>query len=101
METSHHTHDDRRAAVEHFAAKLSFETDPSDVHAEMLSGQPGFVLVDSRGDSAWKQGRIPGAVHLPTAQIEERATALLDPGVPVVTYCWGRAATAPLGRPWR
>jgi rhodanese-related sulfurtransferase len=76
-------------AAAHFAAKLRFETDPSDVHAELSTGQPGFALVDSRGDAAWRQGRLPGAVHVPTAQIPQRAAELLDPQVPVVTYCWG------------
>lgn len=85
--TGHPTPDP--AAVAHFTAKLRFETDPSDVHAAMGRGQPGFLLVDSRGDAAWQQGRIPGAVHLPTAQIPDRAGELLDPQVPVVTYCWG------------
>jgi rhodanese-related sulfurtransferase len=28
-------------------------------------------------------------VHLPTDEIPARAAALLDPAVPVVTYCWG------------
>lgn len=77
------------AAVGHFAAKLRYETDPSDVYAEMLDAAPTLVLVDSRGDAAWSQGRLPGAVHLPTAEVEERAAQLLDPAVPVVTYCWG------------
>jgi rhodanese-related sulfurtransferase len=76
-------------AVAFFAARLTFQTDVADVHAAFASGDPGFVLVDSRGTPAWAQGRIPGAVHLPTAEIPERAAALLDPGVPVVTYCWG------------
>ena len=77
------------AAVAHFSAKLRFETDPSDVHAALAGGRPGFVLVDTRGEPAWSQGRIAGAVHLPTAQIPTRAGELLDPAVPVVTYCWG------------
>jgi rhodanese-related sulfurtransferase len=47
------------------------------------------VLVDSRSKVAWEQGHIPEAVHLPTAEIAERAAELLDPAVPVVTYCWG------------
>jgi rhodanese-related sulfurtransferase len=47
------------------------------------------VLIDSRGRTAWRQGHIPGAVHLPTLEIPERAGALLDRAVPVVTYCWG------------
>jgi rhodanese-related sulfurtransferase len=49
------------------------------------------VLLDSRGDAAWAQGRIPGARHLPTARISalDLAAADLDPHVPLVTYCWG------------
>jgi len=35
-------------ALAHFAAKLDFETDVSDVHAA-LQAEPDFVLVDSRG----------------------------------------------------
>jgi rhodanese-related sulfurtransferase len=67
---------------------LTFHTDVSDVQAALASGAPRFVLVDSRGAAAWAQGHIPGAVHLPTAQIPTRATTL-DQAVPVVTYCWG------------
>jgi rhodanese-related sulfurtransferase len=75
-------------AVRHFSAKLQFETDPSDVHAAIESGER-FVLVDTRGDAAWRQGRVPQAIHLPTADIAERASALIDPATPVVVYCWG------------
>ena len=80
---------DTGAAAAFFAARLAFQTDVSDVHAALVSGAPGFVLVDSRGSAAWAQGRIPGAVHLPTSEIPGRAGELLDPAVPVVTYCWG------------
>jgi rhodanese-related sulfurtransferase len=76
-------------AVAFFASRLAFQTDVADVHVALASPQPGFVLVDSRSTAGWAQGRIPGAVHLPTAEIPERAGALLDPAVPVVTYCWG------------
>ncbi|WP_460633191.1 rhodanese-like domain-containing protein [Leifsonia lichenia] len=75
-------------AARHFARKLEFETDPSDVRAARDAGER-FVLVDSRGDAAWAQARIPGAVHLPTAQIGEQAAALIPEGMPVVVYCWG------------
>lgn len=76
-------------AAAYFAARLAFHTDVADVHAALAGGAPGFVLVDSRGPVGWAQGRLPGAVHLPTAEIPARAPSLLDPAVPVVTYCWG------------
>lgn len=75
-------------ASRHFAAKLQFETDPSDVRAAQEAGER-FVLVDTRGDAAWAQGRAVGAIHLPTAAISERAAAVVPAGTPVVVYCWG------------
>jgi rhodanese-related sulfurtransferase len=77
------------SAVAFFESRLAFQTDVADVHAAFAGDDPGFVLVDSRGSAAWAQGRIPGAVHLPTAEIPERARLVLDQGRPVVTYCWG------------
>ena len=77
------------ALIAHLTAKLRYETDVSDVHAALESAAPGFVLIDTRGEAAWAQGRIPGAVHLPSRQIAARASEILDRGTPVVTYCWG------------
>ena len=74
-------------AVEHFAAKLRFETDPSDVAAAFAAGDE-FVLIDSRGHASWHQGRIAGAIHMPHAEISERA-AEIPITTAVVVYCWG------------
>ncbi|MDP9432522.1 MAG: rhodanese-like domain-containing protein [Actinomycetota bacterium] len=75
-------------AVAHFAAKLHYETDAADLSAALIAGA-ALVVVDSRSEPAWRQGRVPGAVHLPTDRIPAQATRLLDRAVPVVTYCWG------------
>lgn len=75
-------------AIQFFAARLRLQTDPSDVYAAQQAGT-GFVVVDSRGEPGWRQGHIPGALHLPTADIPARAADLVDPATPVVTYCWG------------
>ncbi|MGH1524781.1 rhodanese-like domain-containing protein [Leifsonia sp. L25] len=75
-------------AAQHFAAKLRYETDPSDVRAAQMAGDR-FALIDSRGEAAWRQGRIAGAIHLPTAEIGRRATEVLPLDMPVVVYCWG------------
>jgi hypothetical protein len=58
---------DPATAAAHFRARLSFETDVSDVHAALEAGTPGLVVVDSRGDAAWAQGhlRAPGTCPPP------------------------------------
>ncbi|HEY1106500.1 MAG TPA: rhodanese-like domain-containing protein [Agromyces sp.] len=79
------------AAIRHFEGRLAFETDISDVAAELAAGGAGFVLVDTRNDAAWAQGRVPGAVHLPGRRIAEEAPTVVPAGTPVVVYCWGPA----------
>ncbi|GAA0612182.1 rhodanese-like domain-containing protein [Kribbella sandramycini] len=80
---------EQSAAVAHFAGRLAFETDVSDVAAEIGAGTPGWVLIDSRSQESWDQGHVPGAVHLPTREIAARAADVVPAGVRVVTYCWG------------
>ncbi|WP_447041792.1 rhodanese-like domain-containing protein [Streptomyces sp. DSM 118878] len=78
------------AAAAYFGASLAFHADVSDVASALAAGDdPGFVVIDTRSTASWDQGHLPGAIHLPTALIPERATELLDVSVPVVTYCWG------------
>jgi rhodanese-related sulfurtransferase len=77
------------AAAAHYAARLSFEADVSDAHADIEAAVSGIVVVDSRSIDAWEQGHIPGAVHLPTAEIAQLAHELIDRDSVVVTYCWG------------
>jgi len=76
------------AQIAHLRGRLAWETDASDVHAAQESGD-AFVLVDTRGDAAWAQGRAVGALHLPTARIADDAAALIPRETPVVVYCWG------------
>lgn len=76
-------------AIAHFAARLSFETDPSDVHADLEAGVADLVVIDTRGRVAWDQGHLPAAIHLPTSEIAVRAATLIPAGSTVVTYCWG------------
>jgi rhodanese-related sulfurtransferase len=76
-------------AIDFFERRLRFQTDVSDVHAALDAGDEDFVLVDSRGETSWLQGHIPGAIHLPTREIAERARVVVPVGSKVVTYCWG------------
>ncbi|MFI6293928.1 rhodanese-like domain-containing protein [Nonomuraea sp. NPDC050790] len=77
------------AALAHFAARLSFETDVSDVAADLESGVADVVVVDSRSRESWDQGHVHGALHLPTAEIATGARAVIPANATVVTYCWG------------
>jgi rhodanese-related sulfurtransferase len=76
-------------AIAHFAARLAFETDVSDVAADLQNEAPGVVVVDSRSIESWNQGHVNGAIHLPTAEIAARAEDLIDRDATVVVYCWG------------
>jgi rhodanese-related sulfurtransferase len=77
------------AALAHFANRLSFEADVSDVHADLAAGVSNLVIVDSRSLEAWDQGHLPGATHLPTNRIAAEAASAIPPDATVVTYCWG------------
>lgn len=80
-------------ALSYFSAKLALETDASDVYAAQKASER-FVLVDVRGDEAWAQGRISGAIHMPYREIAERAPREIDPATPVVVYCWSPGCNA-------
>jgi rhodanese-related sulfurtransferase len=95
-------------ALAHFEALLALETDCWDVHEALVSGDPGFVLLDVRGDGAWDAGHVDGATHLPHRGIDEASLAAYPADTLFVVYCAGphcngadRAAVrlARLGRP--
>lgn len=76
-------------AAAHFAAKLAFETDCSDVHAAMETGQPDFVLLDVRGPALFARGHVPGALNLPHGKITARRMADWPAETLFVVYCAG------------
>jgi rhodanese-related sulfurtransferase len=97
------------AAARHFRDRLAFETDPADVYADLSAhaDDPGFVLVDTRSRAAYAEERLPGAINLQPAEMDQGRVAAL-PDVLLVTYCWsvscnastkGAARLAELGRP--
>ena len=81
------------SAAEHFAAKLAYETDASDLHAARKSGER-IAVVDVRSDEAWAQGRVVDAIHMHYGEIATRAPEEIPPGTPVVVYCWSPGCNA-------
>ncbi|MGH3016242.1 MAG: ThiF family adenylyltransferase, partial [Gaiellaceae bacterium] len=50
--------------------------------------QADALLVDVRSDEEWKVSHIPGALHVPMSQVEERLPELVpDRSRPIITYC--------------
>ena len=77
------------SAAEFFAAKLAYEIDPADLAADRAAGAP-VVVIDTRSEASWSQGRIPGAVHIPNADLDKRIAEFAgDRDSPIVVYCWG------------
>lgn len=96
-------------AEAHFLARLSLETDCADVHDSLPSLGDEFVLLHVVGrQQDFARRHIPGAVHLPHAEMTAEKIAQWPDDTLFVVYCAGphcngadRAALklARLGRP--
>ncbi len=76
-------------AMEHFAAKLAFETDCSDVFSALSTGADDFILLDVRSEVAFLQQHAKGAQNLPHREISPARMALFPTGKTFVVYCAG------------
>jgi rhodanese-related sulfurtransferase len=76
-------------AAAHFAEKMSFETDCSDVHEALSSNTVGFVLLDVRGPKAFAEGHVPGAVNIPHRKLTAERLASYPADTLFVVYCAG------------
>jgi rhodanese-related sulfurtransferase len=81
--------EEQSAALDYFRLKLSLETDPADVHADMQNDDPVFVVVDARSPLAYARGHVPGAISLPHREIDAASTGFLARDRIIVTYCDG------------
>lgn len=65
--------------------------------ASSMSAAQKAVIVDVREDSEWNEQHIPGAIHIPLGQLNERLAELKQyKDTPVITQCksGGRSAKA-------
>lgn len=84
---------DPATAHAHFARRLAVETDADDVAAALAAGRRDFVLVDARSPATHAAARLPGAISLPHALIDEDALADLPAGL-LAVYCWSPGCNA-------
>jgi rhodanese-related sulfurtransferase len=76
-------------ALAHFSAAFAYETDCSDVHGAMASGQQDFVLLDARSAEQYAQGHVPGALNLPHGKIVDIKLREYPMDTLFVVYCAG------------
>lgn len=76
-------------AVEHFAAKFTFETDCWDVHEALKAEQPDFVLLDVRSPALFAKGHVPRALNLPHGKITQSSMSDWPDNTLFVVYCAG------------
>jgi rhodanese-related sulfurtransferase len=81
-------------AARHFQWRLGFETDPSDVHADLQAEVADFVVVDARTPKAYAAGHVPGAINLPHREIGEQTLGAIPVEQTIVVYCDGPACNA-------
>ncbi|SDT50895.1 Rhodanese-related sulfurtransferase [Paenibacillaceae bacterium GAS479] len=79
------------AAARHYLAKLSVETDTSDVRHDQLSGQDDFLLLDVRASGAYEDCHAAGALNMPYREISPESTADWSKDRLIVVYCWSPA----------
>ena len=77
------------AALAHFEASFTFETDCWDVHEALAGGAPDFVLLDVRGTEKYAAGHVPGARDLAHRKIVAGKLAEYPPDTLFVVYCAG------------
>lgn len=77
-------------ALNHFRLRLSLETDCADVYESIRQGEQDFVLLHVVGKpEMFVRRHLPGAVHLPHAQITPERMAQWPAQTLFVVYCAG------------
>ena len=81
-------------AERHFLARLSVETDVSDVVHDLTRGTGKLILLDVRSAEEYAVCHAAGAINLPHRRIAADTTADFDRDAILVTYCWGPGCNA-------
>ena len=72
-----------------FMAKLTCETDCSDVYADIKADQVDYILLDVRSKDAYEKSHAITAVSMPHGEINTESFAKYHKTTQFVVYCWG------------
>ncbi|MEW6992184.1 rhodanese-like domain-containing protein [Colwelliaceae bacterium 6441] len=72
-----------------FDNKLGFETDCSDVYADIKGGVQQFVLLDTRSRDAYEKSHAITAVSFPHSEMNKESLSAYGENTQFVVYCWG------------
>jgi rhodanese-related sulfurtransferase len=79
--------------IQHYLDKLNYEIDSWDLKVAIDAGED-VTVVDTRSQSAFEVGHIPGALNIPHRQMNIESTAHLSKAALIVTYCDGIGCNA-------
>ena len=92
-----HDHPPAFLSIVNDAKKRVKEADFRDIKKRLDAGEK-MILVDTREDSEWARGHIPGAIHLGKGVIERDVEkAIPDKNATLVLYCGGGFRSALAG----
>ena len=79
--------------ITHYANKLAYEIDASDLHA-LLVANGNVLVIDARTPEAFAHEHIPGARNVPHRTMDADSTADIARDTLVVCYCDGIGCNA-------
>lgn len=79
--------------IKHYADKLEFEMDSSDLQSALDRGEK-IIVIDARSLASFQQEHIPGAISLPHRTMTEVSTGQFDRLALFVIYCDGIGCNA-------
>src|SRR5262245_15342923 len=74
--------------VQHYANKLAYEIDSSDLKVAIDAGD-NVIVIDTRSPNAYRIEHIPGAVNIPHRKMSAETTINVNKDSLIVTYCDG------------
>jgi rhodanese-related sulfurtransferase len=71
----------------YFETKMEAEWGPYDLNHALEENRQNVVVLDTRAPDAFAEEHLPGAINIPTDQLESRLSEL-PKDKQIVPYCW-------------